>query len=390
MNRRLVEHEGDLHLVSFPDEASLRPAARRRPMVQARLIDEITGRPPLGRVRIETDRTDLTGQAARSGSVGLVGVPERVLPPEPLAMPAPFRITIEADGFLRVEREANVGPLPNFPNEFTPADLGEIDLHRLPIRIAGRVTQWVAGAHQAVGGATVSIEEVWPQLPAPTAPPGGDPAHLIWVGRPVHRVWDVGPSRVRAVTMAPAGVTHDLREPVSAGARRMRLSDRVGLVPGSVLELDWNDADRREYAVVEDFEGPVSPDEPTFVNLNAPLGYTHRLNAEARAVMPGALGPDNGITRATETGDACIFMAAMAGMVGADAVALDAGGPLVDYHVSRRYVTSTDPEGYYRLPPISRLAKLRLHADAGAGLIADREHSPDYTTFENTVDLVVS
>ena len=52
----------------------------------------------------------------------------------------------------------------------------------------------------------------------------------------------------------------------------------------------------------------------------------------------------------------------------------------------RRFSVSSDAAGYYRLPPLSRVAQLELRAERGALIPIQMEFRPDYRVRENRLD----
>jgi hypothetical protein len=66
------------------------------------------------------------------------------------------------------------------------------------------------------------------------------------------------------------------------------------------------------------------------------------------------------------------------------------GGPLLpEYHWAQTYQTVSDADGYFRLPPIHRLAQLELHATHPAEAIPlNRPLALDFGRTDLVIDLV--
>jgi hypothetical protein len=48
------------------------------------------------------------------------------------------------------------------------------------------------------------------------------------------------------------------------------------------------------------------------------------------------------------------------------AVEVTGGTAAAEYHWAAVYSITSDPDGYYRLPPVHRIAQIQLHADNAA------------------------
>jgi hypothetical protein len=104
----------------------------------ARVVDEISGKPPLGGAGIQTPFLGLSPRVSSGGLLGFAAVPVRVFPAlrtKSYTVP----VTIQVEGYIPLFRSVNIPAIPGFPETFTPTDLGTLDLHRLPTVIAGRV-----------------------------------------------------------------------------------------------------------------------------------------------------------------------------------------------------------------------------------------------------------
>jgi hypothetical protein len=92
------------------------------------------------------------------------------------------------------------------------------------------------------------------------------------------------------------------------------------------------------------------------------------------------------------TADSVIFFDAT-GFTGAHQVRIVDGGPPVRraYHRLTAFITTSDADGFYRLPPLTRVGKIELAAkDSGSPAKGSVELVPDYTLPETQRDLTVS
>jgi hypothetical protein len=78
-------------------------------------------------------------------------------------------------------------------------------------------------------------------------------------------------------------------------------------------------------------------------------------------------------------------VAFLAGMIGVSDGVVEIGGGVepIEYQTATQYTTTSDADGFYRLPPLSRVASVKLQTPALTLVM-----SPDYGRHDNLVDLV--
>ncbi len=163
MTRTTIDSGNRLYTIAPDDPGPL--GDRQWGVVRARLVDELTGEPPRGPVRVDTTRRFLVPRIAADGVVGLAGVPERALPAlRTSAYDVP--LTVDVAGYVERRAVARLGPQPTFPTTFAPADIGDLLLHREPVVIRGRAVVVAAGAVTPAAGATITVTGVWRTLPS--------------------------------------------------------------------------------------------------------------------------------------------------------------------------------------------------------------------------------
>jgi hypothetical protein len=388
MSTRVVEVGRLRHTVAMEDPV---PFGRSFwAVVRGRAIDELTGAAPRVPVRITTRAPGLTPRSAEGGLVGLLGYPAEVFPAL-AAQGYTVEFTLHADGYLALSGAAALPQDPQFPARFTPADLGDLPLHREPVILAGRVLRRVAGARTPVAGATVEVTAIWPVLPpadgsvAPLSP------NLVSLRPPLHfaRAAGAGPTagRLRRREMTPvAGEDKELLDEAAAGATRLRVSDRVGLAAGSILLLD-TDPSIEELVVIDTLDTRAAAALPTEVRLTHPLAYRHRRGARVRRVTPQAPSTFRQFARDAIAGDRCVFLDSLAALTAAQVVEVAGGAEPAEFHWMGRFVATSDAEGRFRFPPLCRVAQLTLQARAGADTTDPIEFAPDYTRRENRLDI---
>jgi hypothetical protein len=125
------------------------------------------------------------------------------------------------------------------------------------------------------------------------------------------------------------------------------------------------------------------------VTLEYPLAHTHLEHAVCRVATLPAAGPVNGLVRDAIPGDETAFTNALAGVNTGDIVEIDdAAGP-PEYHEASVYRATSDVDGYFRLPPIARVAMVLLHAERlGLTPPDDAMVSPEYRVAENRITVM--
>jgi hypothetical protein len=110
-------------------------------------------------------------------------------------------------------------------------------------------------------------------------------------------------------------------------------------------------------------------------------------------VVPQPAGGTNHLLRNAIPGDQTIFLDALTDISDSGSVAgsaVEISGPHgTEYHRVHLFTVQSDAEGYFRLPPISRVAMMQLHAShPGSSGDVEMMFSPDYERFENRIDLI--
>lgn len=346
----------------LPETPPLPQAARAQALARAQLIDELTGEPPPARAMV-VSRTPGTRPAANEGGhVGLSGRPAALFPAVwPLVSPFP-RLVLEATlpAFLPVTLATDLAAQPSWPGSFLLHDFLEVALHRRPTLLSGRVASRTTGP---VAGATVEVTEVWTSFAAIGAA-GLAPNALslragLYAGRPAG-------ATLRRRTLTLQAPPRTLLRHAQAGDTVLRLSDRQGLVVNRVLAIEPGDPEREEYILIAAIDTGAAADLPAEVTLAHPLARAHDAGATVQRTTFAAPGPANAITRAARRGDLSLFANGLNGIAPANLVIeVTGGGAPAEYHGIAPWRTTSDAEGAFRLPPIHRVAHLRLRASGG-------------------------
>jgi len=354
----------------------------------ARVVDEITGNPPLGGAGIQTPFSGLSSRVSSGGLLGFAAIPARVFPAlrtQSYTVP----VTIQADGYIPLFRSVNIAAIPTFPTTFTPTDLGILDLHRLPTVIAGRVVLNTGTEFQTIAGATVTLTGVWQTAPPANLVVPPDPPDLVsltpglYFDRPQAgtQIQGLGP-------LGGPGPDKQLLQEADAGQTSLRLSDRSLIMNGDILAIDAVDPERTEYITIHSIAGASTPDQPAGITLDAPLRSIHRQGAVVHKVQFQNVGVAIQPTRDAITGDVCLFVNGVGNLGGASFVAISTGGGAPEYHATGYFSAVSDAQGFFRWPPLSRVAQCVLRAHDGVHADLDQTLSPDYPEEVSRIDFV--
>ena len=372
---------------SCPDDPPV-AADRLRAVVRWAAVDEITESGPNVDYVIRTEELGLIPRIARDGLMGLVGNPARLYPGLDAAT-VDIAWTLSAPGYVSRELSVTLGPVAGFPNQFAPAvagTAGVVWLHRTPIVLRGRLVQLIAGQLHPVPMPLVpiSITGVWWTFPPADVDPNTviEPPNLVSLHPGLYADRTLGADSLRRRSLAHvAGQDKTMVLPAVRGQDSVRISDRVGVVPGTILAFEPSRPDRVEYVVVTNVDGASTDDQPATAKLAHRLQLDHEEGTAVHVMTPGAPAAANLFERDGVRSDRVAFLAGMAGVTAG--VVEISGGAAAEYQTVSLYSSVSDADGFYRLPPLSRVASVQLQTPA-LTLVT----SPNYGRYENHVDLV--
>jgi hypothetical protein len=254
------------------------------------------------------------------------------------------------------------------PDFFRSVELVRLDLHRHPVMIHGRLMDRSSNA--PIPGAIVGLQQFWRQQPPANTVSSPSPGVLVHLSPPLvsqHAIGDV----VARMSMVPV-VTEVtlLLEDVALGRQMISVARLGTLGVGSILQLDGDRLDLLEYVVVLAVHGS-DPEAAAHLELTHSLGFTHRRNAKVQQVVATTLGTPWVLEVEALSGDSSIFLTSSSGLVAEQIVRITGGSGSDSFHRLWQYRAQTDAEGYYRFPPIHRVAQLELQAQA-SGVTQDQ------------------
>jgi hypothetical protein len=183
-----------------------------------------------------------------------------------------------------------------------------------------------------------------------------------------------------------------LLDDVVPGAASMRLADAAGLAAGDVIAVDADDAGRREIHEVDTIAPSGAATDWARITIRQPLALAHTHGRLVRRLKAPAAPTAIALNYAVAAGDEAVLFDA-SGITGTHQVCLiDPGPPVVHAFQRIDILTATsDADGFYRLPPLSRAGKIEIFAqDSNTPANGQAELVPDYASSENRVDIVVS
>lgn len=369
-------------------DRALPAGAQMSAIVRMQLRDELTQKPPLGAIRITTPQAAAVPRTGEFGIAGLAGFPSKVLPF--LATQAyDVNLEVDATGYVPMDLSVTFAIQATFPETFTPADLGTVDLHREPVSLSGRVYEQTPGGLVPLAGASVTMLHLWLTYPpADVVVPGLDP-NIVSLRSPTYfgRTTATGRVRQRDLNPVPGDLRMLLRE-AGPTSTALQVSNRNGLNAGDVLALSEGDSDRVEYLIVQTIEGGSSADDQATITLEYPPRSIHAEGARVVRVTLGAPGFDNPLLSPIIPGDMCLLLASMSGLGAGSALEIIGGAHPAEYHLFFRFDATSDANGFYRMPPVSRVAQAEFEASGPPGS-ATITITPDYGLPRNRMDFVI-
>jgi hypothetical protein len=291
-------------------------------------------------------------------------------------------------------REYDIGDpvVPVVPSDFAPTDLGGLALHRQPTVIYGRAVQANAGASTPLAGATIATTGIWRTPPPANMAVAADAPNIVSLQPPLYvdRAAGIGRLRGRSLPAVPDIPAEEKRllGDAAADANTLRLSNRIGLNPTDIVLIDADDPERTEFIAISAVAGSSTSAQPATITLDHPLAYAHRRNGLVQRVNPQPPGLERQFAQDAIGGNTTIFLDNLTGLAAGNEVEVTGGPHPTEYHRLRLFSTTSDAEGYYRLPPISRVAQLEVRAEHGVLTPIQREFRPDYTLRENRLDVM--
>lgn len=390
MPRRTIQLDNRT-IVFSPDDPVL-PVDRFQAIIKVRVTDELTGAAPNSRTTLEVKERGFFPRLGSDGLGGLVGLPRQVFPALQ-ARDYPVHLTIDAARYERRDHKKDVPQDLSFPTTFTPAEV-DIALHRQPVFIAGRTARLINNASAPLPGAQITVTGIWRMPPSANVSIPPDPPNIVSLVPPLYADRAALTQSLAPRDLTPViGADKTLVDDIGASAKAIRISDRLGLAPGNILLIDADEPDRAEFISIENLTTTAPADQPAAVTLNYPVIFSHRRGVVVRQASAQAPGASETLSVEAWAGDACVYLNALGGLTGAQEVEITGGPGPDEYHRVTIFSVTSDADGYYRLPPLSRVAQLEIHAEKVVGaqtFQATTIFRPDYQQRDNRLDFMLA
>lgn len=359
-------------------------------VLQALLVDEITSQAPLDAINLHTSFAGLSPRVAPGGKIGFAAIPVRVFPQLRLK-DYPVSYVIQAEGYIPLLRTDTFlsASNPSFPDSFGPLDIGTLELHRLPTVIAGRVVLNTGIAFQGIAGATITLTGLWRTPPPANLVVPPDPPDVVslnpglYADRP-----QIGTTVQGLAFLGGPGPDKQLLQDAPAGQSLLRVSDRMLIAVGDILAIDTQDPERTEYVSIKTIAGASTADQPALITLDLPLRAVHRQGAIVHKVQFANVGVATQLTSDAIAGDVCLLVNGVGNLGSAPFLSLQSGGTPTEYHASSYFSAVSDGQGFFRLPPLSRVAQCGLHSHDGTHTDLNVTYQPDYSQEVSRIDFV--
>lgn len=361
----LLLNSGALNWTVVLDNRMTPAAELHQALVAGRALDEADARAVDGPMQLAIDRSTLTPSVESDGMFGWSGVPRAVWGGNATTALA-CRGAVEAPGFLPRRLDLVLPAQPGYPDVIQPLDLGDVELHRIPVELRGRV---VAATGTPRPFAQIDVSGLWHRsfdYIDETSPSTIDT--VAAVRPPLARFRGGAGLRARVWMLSLQPQRSTLLDDVLPGTQRIRVSAGVPFAPGSATDVIAiaGLGDTTEILHVDAIASPVTPDE-VLVDLRHPLAESHMRGGEVRNAQLTGAGGWSPIQHGVHAGDHSICLAnggvlATAG----DLIEVDGGGTPSEIATLSRVTAIADAGGFYRLPPLHRAALIRIRAQHAA------------------------
>jgi hypothetical protein len=308
---------------------------------------------------MHVERKGVFSKIIEGGLFCVAGYPEQVFPNIHSAGDS-VELVFTAPGYR--ERRLTI-PIPknaSFPVRVPQAIL----LRPLLVRIRGQVVMNTIKREPISGARIISVSST------------SATKQLVALGVPLQfgHVQNVAVNELN-----PVGPIKKMLSAASRGTRVLTLSNRTGLLVGSVLRIPLSTATQMEYTVVDD-PGPSPQNTSGNVKLRSPLAHEFPKNTQVERLAATSLGK---LAREADAGDGMLIL----DKAPAPAVeSIEIADPTrVEY---RDVGAVTDANGIYQLEGISRVRTIPLQASTTSGLPVRSQSVSRTINYEQPVNIV--
>jgi hypothetical protein len=376
---------GFFYTVALDDE--LPRGSLPQAVITVFLVDELTGLAPTGDIQIGSTVAGLTPRSGFGGLAGLAGIPTRALSLLRLkdySVPVQIRIA----GYLDVSIVVTILHEPDFPGVFNPPPIRTILLHRQPVTLTGRAVVSSSSGISSAAGATITMTGLWRTLPPANVVVPPYPPNIVSLNPPLYVDRPAAGTQIAGTDFLGApGPDKRLLADARAGESVIQLSDCLLLAPTDVVAIDSGDPAVTEFIEIQSIAKSGADNLPATITLAYPLIFTHGRNAVAHKVTFQPPGVPTTLAQDAIAGDCCTFLTTPVNL-GVSPFVQVQGGATTEYHQVNNFAVTCNSAGFFRLPPLSRVAQCKLKGHDGTHSDVDVIVCPDYSPAGTPVDFV--
>jgi hypothetical protein len=211
----------------------------------------------------------------------------------------------------------------------------------------------------------IRIVGIWLKMPSAYKTTSHEAANLIFITPPLffdRSSKDTQLQRYNLSVLKDPGRT--LLENVEPGSTSIYANSWQGLSKGDFVAIDLVDPERVELHAIETVP-TGSQAQPGRLGLAIPLQRAHRVGTRLqKANGPNTSGAAHNLQRDARAGESCLFLNKLQNLQTARQISIrDKSSNPPEYHSIQLYRAKSNEQGYYRLPPLSRVAQLRIEVE---------------------------
>lgn len=279
-----------------------------------------------------------------------------------------------------------------------------VALHRNPVALCGRVVRVpaIGGSPTPVLNASVTLADFWLTLqdvrtsavvagvPVGAMTGAGPNTFAVSLAQGVIARRPVG-ATAGTIALAPAPLEEKrLLAGLNRGDTTLRLSSRRNVIVTSILRVGKGDAQASEIRTVTGVVALGGLDDEAVMTVDSPMLRPQSAETRVDRMLPAAAPLPLTFREAAEIGDSTVLLDALPAAP-VQALQVHSPGIADEYHDCGLYTATSDANGYFRLPPLHRMAQIRLDVNDG---VAPAPFSffiePDYDGPEQWIDLRIS
>jgi hypothetical protein len=273
------------------------------------------------------------------------------------------------------------------PAALTSIDLGDVALHRRGVVVRGRVMVFDAPTQrwQPPASATLDMTYTWKRQADVTNEFAKEVLHMVSITPGLYQDRTATADVLQPVDVINVpGDEKTLLQPLMPNNSSARVSNAKGLAAGITLQLDVDHPDVTEILPLSAFVPTGTADEPATVDFTMPVAIEHRAASGIRHVTTPTVLAAKALDADGLVGDPVVSLINIT-FGGTPTTARIGAGPAQEFQRVALFSTTTDSDGYFEFPPLSRVAKVRIAATIPPKPPQQIDLQPDYRSIEQWV-----